>query len=204
MILCIDTLTPKANVTLLIPGHSSVSTSFDPFSASEETLKGVESLLLQHEVTLKDLKKIALISGPGSFTGLRVGLSVANTLAQELDLEVLGLTTAQWWQGGIEQEDWIYVQSMNPAELYVVGFGLYKSQFGPLLEVKDFPTDLPWSGVLSVAHRELLKSDQELEVSNDVGKIWEKSLQMHHSQFKKGEAIEAFYLKQPKITAARN
>jgi len=43
----------------------------------------------------KDLKKISGIivnSGPGSFTGLRIGISVANTLAYSLDVPIVGVS----------------------------------------------------------------------------------------------------------------
>lgn len=40
--------------------------------------------------SLQDIQEIRLNPGPGSFTGLRVGVSVANTLAWSLDIPVNG------------------------------------------------------------------------------------------------------------------
>jgi tRNA threonylcarbamoyladenosine biosynthesis protein TsaB len=45
---------------------------------------------------LSDLNGIAIYKGPGSFTGLRVGLSVANTLADSLNLPIVSETGEKW------------------------------------------------------------------------------------------------------------
>jgi len=45
---------------------------------------------------LKDLNGIAIYKGPGSFTGLRIGLSVANTLADSLNLPIVSETGESW------------------------------------------------------------------------------------------------------------
>jgi len=45
---------------------------------------------------LQDLAGIAIYKGPGSFTGLRIGLSVANTLADSLQLPIVSTTSKKW------------------------------------------------------------------------------------------------------------
>lgn len=47
-------------------------------------------LLKEHDVTFADVEAIEVSSGPGSFTGLRVGASIANTLATVLKVPVNG------------------------------------------------------------------------------------------------------------------
>ena len=42
--------------------------------------------LKEHGKTWQDITEITFMSGPGSFTGLRIGASVANTLAHELNI----------------------------------------------------------------------------------------------------------------------
>ena len=55
---------------------------------NQEVLPLIEKLLKQHKLTLKDLTKIEVNPGPGSFTGLRVGVSVANALGALLKIPV--------------------------------------------------------------------------------------------------------------------
>jgi tRNA threonylcarbamoyladenosine biosynthesis protein TsaB len=50
----------------------------------------IENLLKEHGLDLKKLTAIEVNSGPGSFTGIRVGLSVANTLGFLLQIPVNG------------------------------------------------------------------------------------------------------------------
>jgi tRNA threonylcarbamoyladenosine biosynthesis protein TsaB len=50
----------------------------------------IEKLLLKHQLSLKDLSGIEVHTGPGSFTGLRVGISIANTLGYTLKIPING------------------------------------------------------------------------------------------------------------------
>ena len=47
----------------------------------QNILNLIEKILKEQGVTLKDINKIEVNSGPGSFTGLRVGVSIANALS---------------------------------------------------------------------------------------------------------------------------
>lgn len=60
---------------------------------SREALNLLDKLLKKNEVELKSLKGIAVVIGPGSFTGIRLGLAVANTLAFFLKIPIIGITS---------------------------------------------------------------------------------------------------------------
>lgn len=91
MILSIDTSTDEYKFTLYWPGVIQKE-----FSAKREDKKDalfyIDQFLKKNKVGLKDLKAIAVFRGPGSFTGLRVGISVANTLAWVLKIPVIGFS----------------------------------------------------------------------------------------------------------------
>lgn len=55
---------------------------------AQMVLPMIEELLREHNLKLEDVVSIRVNTGPGSFTGLRVGLSVANTLSWLLDIPV--------------------------------------------------------------------------------------------------------------------
>lgn len=51
----------------------------------------IEEALRENNLTCADISEISVHTGPGSFTGLRVGLAVANTLGMLLTIPVNGL-----------------------------------------------------------------------------------------------------------------
>ncbi len=57
---------------------------------SQKLLVLIDKVLKKKKKTIKDIKEIEVNLGPGSFTGLRVGVSVANILGWALDIPVNG------------------------------------------------------------------------------------------------------------------
>lgn len=57
---------------------------------AQVVLPMIEKLLEEHKLSLKNLTAIEVNPGPGSFTGIRVGLSVANTLGFLLQVPING------------------------------------------------------------------------------------------------------------------
>ena len=53
---------------------------------AEKLLQFLRDKLAENNKTFHDLTEITFMSGPGSFTGLRIGAAVVNTLAQELNI----------------------------------------------------------------------------------------------------------------------
>jgi tRNA threonylcarbamoyladenosine biosynthesis protein TsaB len=59
---------------------------------STDILVKLESLYKNAGKTLKNTSSIIVKSGPGSFTGLRIGISVANAMAYSLDIPIVGIS----------------------------------------------------------------------------------------------------------------
>ncbi len=57
---------------------------------SQQLLPLIEEMLLKTKKTLKEISEIEVKTGPGSFTGLRVGVAVANALGWALKIPVNG------------------------------------------------------------------------------------------------------------------
>lgn len=57
---------------------------------SQRLLPFINEILAKHGKNICDLKEIEVNTGPGSFTGIRVGVSVANALGWELKIPVNG------------------------------------------------------------------------------------------------------------------
>ncbi len=96
MILFLDTSTNTIRLGLakdsqLVAEHSWES----KFRHSEELLPTLEKFLKKSKVKLNNLRGIIVVSGPGSFTGLRVGIATANTLAFILGIPVVGIKSSE-------------------------------------------------------------------------------------------------------------
>ena len=63
---------------------------------SLQLLNEIEGLLRKNGTTIKDLKGVTFYQGPGSFTGLRIGAAVANTIGYSLQIPVAGLQGEEW------------------------------------------------------------------------------------------------------------
>lgn len=57
---------------------------------TQAVLPMVEKLLKKHKLSVRDISEIKVNPGPGSFTGLRVGISIANALGFLLNIPVNG------------------------------------------------------------------------------------------------------------------
>lgn len=67
-----------------------------------ETLhQKIESLLVSCGKQLDDLQGLVVFEGPGSFTGLRIGLAVGNTLAYSKGLKLVGSKGEKWLEDGL-------------------------------------------------------------------------------------------------------
>ncbi|MDD5259808.1 MAG: tRNA (adenosine(37)-N6)-threonylcarbamoyltransferase complex dimerization subunit type 1 TsaB [bacterium] len=60
---------------------------------SEKLLPAIEKMMLAKKVSFTDIHRIAVSTGPGSFTGLRIGITVARTIAQMLHKEIVSIPT---------------------------------------------------------------------------------------------------------------
>ena len=168
MFLCIDTITSVAGITLA-SSNSVLHLPLNPQNSSEGIIPTIDKALKKAKITLADLSGVFVIKGPGSFTGLRVGLSVANQFAHQLKLPIIGLRTDEWWLARTSQTDATYLQSMNKAEIYI-------SQ-GEKGLIKNFEklTPCTWLGQLNKQHQDQLSSTfKEIKKLSSIEKTWQK------------------------------
>lgn len=70
---------------------------------AEKLMPAIKELISPH--TFEDIKKIIVVKGPGSFTGLRVGVAVANTIAYLTGAELNAVSTFAYWHAKSPKQD---------------------------------------------------------------------------------------------------
>ncbi|MBQ3321186.1 tRNA (adenosine(37)-N6)-threonylcarbamoyltransferase complex ATPase subunit type 1 TsaE [Candidatus Saccharibacteria bacterium] len=80
--LYLDTSTPKTILKLNDKEYKYVFAN----DLAEKLLKFIHDKLKENHKDWKDITEITFMSGPGSFTGLRIGATIVNTLASELNI----------------------------------------------------------------------------------------------------------------------
>ena len=75
---------------------------------ARSTLAFLEEILQGEGVTWQDLSGLAVFAGPGSFTGLRIGATIMNTLASSLDIPIVAVTNSDFSAQNDENstDDW--------------------------------------------------------------------------------------------------
>jgi tRNA threonylcarbamoyladenosine biosynthesis protein TsaB len=101
IILTVRTDKPEAELRLLDGQAQLTEIVWQAHRELAETVHlKIKELLDGHKKDLKDIQGIVAYQGPGSFTGLRIGLSVANALADGLGVPIVAAQGDDWQQAG--------------------------------------------------------------------------------------------------------
>ena len=92
MIILLDTSTATCFLTVI---YGETRQDFE-WQAGRTLARGLLKFLEEKTGDLHDISGIGVMRGPGSFTGLRIGLTVANTLADSLNIPIVGATGEDW------------------------------------------------------------------------------------------------------------
>ncbi|GAB3291319.1 tRNA (adenosine(37)-N6)-threonylcarbamoyltransferase complex dimerization subunit type 1 TsaB [Pseudidiomarina andamanensis] len=151
-VLALDTSTEQCSVALKVGDTLVTRAAVTPREHSQRILGFVQEVLDEQNITLADLDALVVGNGPGSFTGVRIGVSVAQGLAFSHTLPVIPVSTlTALAQQAIRQHDAKAVISAIDArmqEIYVAPFRnnngmaeqLSPEQMAPLSDI----TELAW------------------------------------------------------------
>lgn len=96
MILLLDTSTPVCRLTL-IDGDARQEWQWQADrTLARHLLRYMSDCLAERGQALSDVTGIGVMTGPGSFTGLRIGMAVCNTLADALAVPIVGTKSDTW------------------------------------------------------------------------------------------------------------
>jgi len=137
-ILGIDTATSVATVALMDDDKLiGLMTLNDKKTHSQKLMVLIESLLTQTGTSMDDIDRIAVAVGPGSFTGLRIGVTTAKALAHGSKKPVIEISALESLASNVMHE---HVCAMMDARRDTVFTGLYGNK--PLAEDQIHIDDL--------------------------------------------------------------
>lgn len=122
--LAIDTSTKKANVCLKY-NNKIIDKSIDnEITHSEKLLPLVDDVLKSANTSLKDIDYLACCTGPGSFTGIRIGIATIKAFAKTLNVSVFNASSLDVLAYTNTSSD--YILSIMDAKNSRIYYSLYK------------------------------------------------------------------------------
>lgn len=85
----------------------------------------VESLLNYTGLTMKDIEGITIAHGPGSYTGLRIGVTAAKTLAYTLDIPLYSVSSLAALAATVRMHEFLLIPVFDARRNYVYA-GMYR------------------------------------------------------------------------------
>jgi tRNA threonylcarbamoyladenosine biosynthesis protein TsaB len=103
IILAFRTDKPEAELYLYEHGKKLAEIKWQAHRELAETLNTkIDEILNKSSISYKNLQGILIFKGPGSFTGLRIGMSVANALAYAQDIPIVAAGGEDWIEKGLQ------------------------------------------------------------------------------------------------------
>ncbi len=118
----------------------------------------IDEALKKSNLELKDFDIFAATSGPGSFTGIRVGLAFIKAIANVYNKKVYSMSTLDVMKASIDSKEKIYpVLDAKRGEVYTINYSK-KSSFYEILPLEEYVKIIKKNKGISVA----LKDDYNL------------------------------------------
>ena len=121
IILNIETATKNCSVALAKEGKTIACKEIaeQNFSHAEKLHVFIEELLAENNLKFSDLNAIAMSQGPGSYTGLRIGVSSAKGFCYALNIPLIAIDTLQLLAKQIQMEEGIIIPMIDARRMEV-------------------------------------------------------------------------------------
>ncbi|NOR44682.1 MAG: tRNA (adenosine(37)-N6)-threonylcarbamoyltransferase complex dimerization subunit type 1 TsaB [Candidatus Delongbacteria bacterium] len=140
LILAVDTSTEFCSVALLKDEELLQEINDKtPYSHNKKLFKNIDTILNSNKIEINDIDLLAIGSGPGSFTGLRVGMSALKGLSLASNIKLLPIMSidAVGLAGLVELEGLAGLEQFQDSIITVLLDGKQKDMFKATYELKD-------------------------------------------------------------------
>ncbi|WP_298392864.1 tRNA (adenosine(37)-N6)-threonylcarbamoyltransferase complex dimerization subunit type 1 TsaB [Flavobacterium sp.] len=120
-ILNIETATKNCSVSLAKNGQTILCKEIAElgYSHAEKLHVFIEEIISEAKISFSDLKAIAVSQGPGSYTGLRIGVSAAKGLCYALSIPLIAIDTLTVLASQLDHNDGIIVPMIDARRMEV-------------------------------------------------------------------------------------
>lgn len=103
MIVLVDTATPTCKVTVVHEDEVYQHEWLAERKLADGLYEYLQEVLREHNGSWDAVTGIGVLQGPGSFTGLRIGMTVLNTIASDRAIAIIGATGESWQQEALRR-----------------------------------------------------------------------------------------------------
>ncbi|MCB0453788.1 MAG: tRNA (adenosine(37)-N6)-threonylcarbamoyltransferase complex dimerization subunit type 1 TsaB [Aequorivita sp.] len=132
IILCLETATTNCSVAIAVDGKIKAirEENSQKFSHAEKLHVFIEAVLEEAKIDKKNLDAVAVSKGPGSYTGLRIGVSAAKGLCFALDIPLISTLTLEVLAQQVQCENCYVIPLLDARrmEVYSCVFNAEKKQ----------------------------------------------------------------------------
>lgn len=221
-ILNIETATKNCSVSLSVDGTllASKEIAEENFSHAEKLHVFIENILMENNTTMENLNAIAVSQGPGSYTGLRIGVSSVKGLCYGLNIPMIALDTLEILARQLKTDKGLIIPMLDARrmEVFCAVFDsnyqkttdteakiIDESSFSSL--VQDTPLHLIGDGAPKC--KEILSSDNFIYHDHIVYPSAKEMCYMSFTKYNSGDFVdvayfEPFYLKDFVLPTKKN
>ncbi len=117
--LFLDTHGELITISFINESDVFTKTKLSEYSHATEVLPLLNEMLKEKNITLKDFNRIIVVNGPGSFTGIRIGLTIAKTIAYALNIQIYIVSSLKAYLISSDEEGICVIEDPKG---YYVGF----------------------------------------------------------------------------------
>lgn len=136
---------------------------------SVRVMPAIDMLIKDCGLIPADIDKIVVAKGPGSYTGVRIGVTIAKTLAWSLNKPLTGVSSLEILAASVGRYFDGYVSPIFDARRGQVYTGLYEYREGKLQTVKEDKLVMAdqWASILSEQKKRILFVGNDLPIHRD-------------------------------------
>ncbi len=142
-LLLLDTCGARASLALYRGEAFAGETLLEDRTASSALLGALRHLLERQGVALRELAGVGLVSGPGSFTGVRVGLALAKGLCEAVGLPIAAVSRLAALAEAAGVRDGYAVSAAGREQVYVRELAAYQAPREFLMHIGELAALVP-------------------------------------------------------------